>query len=272
MLTPETLRTVRAVGLDVDGTLSHDDHVIPERTIHALRRVSELGLPVFLLTGRARRNVLELAREIGLTNLVVSNNGAITFDPVEDTNVVFRPMDHEMVRSIVDLGHELGMDVTWWTEHDIYVEHHGPISDMLTDLNETDILVGDSTNLPDDVTKVMLFGTKDLLDTHRSTVLEKFPEAARSMYCFYEFVAEDSNKWNALSDLLERYSIAPETVLGMGDGGNDIPFLSRIGVPVAMGNARDSVKAVAKAVAPSNEEDGVAVILEQLADAHESAA
>jgi hydroxymethylpyrimidine pyrophosphatase-like HAD family hydrolase len=58
----------------------------------------------------------------------------------------------------------------------------------------------------------------------------------------------------------------------MGDGGNDIPFLSRIGVPVAMGNARDSVKAVAKAVAPSNEEDGVAVILEQLADAHESAA
>jgi hydroxymethylpyrimidine pyrophosphatase-like HAD family hydrolase len=39
-----------------------------------------------------------------------------------------------------------------------------------------------------------------------------------------------------------------------------------------MGNARDSVKAVAKAVAPSNEEDGVAVILEQLADAHESAA
>jgi hypothetical protein len=176
MLTPETLRTVRAVGLDVDGTLSHDDHVIPERTIHALRRVSELGLPVFLLTGRARRNVLELAREIGLTNLVVSNNGAITFDPVEDTNVVFRPMDHEMVRSIVDLGHELGMDVTWWTEHDIYVEHHGPISDMLTDLNETDILVGDSTNLPDDVTKVMLFGTKDLLDTHRSTVLEKFPD------------------------------------------------------------------------------------------------
>src|SRR5699024_6272295 len=100
MLTPETLRTVRAVGLDVDGTLSHDDHVIPDRTIQALRRVSQLGLPVFLLTGRARRNVLDLAREIGLTNLVVSNNGAITFAPVDDANVVLRPMDHEMVRGI----------------------------------------------------------------------------------------------------------------------------------------------------------------------------
>ncbi|MGO1173586.1 MAG: HAD family hydrolase, partial [Actinomycetaceae bacterium] len=82
MVAPATLRTVRAVSLDVDGTLSGDDHQVAPRTVESVARIVELGLPVFLLTGRARENTLALARQLGIPNIVTSDNGAVLLDPV----------------------------------------------------------------------------------------------------------------------------------------------------------------------------------------------
>ncbi|MGC5616377.1 HAD hydrolase family protein [Georgenia sp. Z1491] len=266
MLAPETLAGVRAVGLDVDGTISRDDHTVSARTAAAISRVAELGVPVFLLTGRARRNTLELATRLGLTNLVASNNGSITFDPVTNADVALRPMDRGEVRDLLDLGTELGLEVTWWTTTDIYVSREGDCADMLRMLGEDGVVVGDTSSVPPVVTKTMLFGTAAQLDAATPVILARNPRGTRSMDEFFEFVAEDANKWHALEDLLGRYGIAAGAVLGMGDGGNDVPWLTRIGIPVAVGNAREEVKVVASAVAPANSEDGVAVVLEALAD------
>ncbi|MGO1583340.1 MAG: HAD family hydrolase [Actinomycetaceae bacterium] len=267
MIAPETLRTVRAVGLDVDGTISAEDHTVSPRTVGAIARVAGLGLPVFLLTGRGRRNTRELALTLGLTNHVASNNGSITFDPVDDTDVALRPMDPVEVRGLLDLSEELGVDVTWWTTREVYVNREGPCADMLRTLGEEDILVGDTGTIPPDVTKTMLHGTKEQLDAAAPTILARYPRGQRSLDMFYEFVAEGSNKWHALEDLLQYYGVDAAHVLGMGDGGNDVPWLSRVGLAVAVGNARQEVLDVADVVAPSSSDDGVAVVLELLADA-----
>src|SRR4051794_3778226 len=109
------LSTIRAVGLDVDGTIAGADHLINERTAAAIRSVMDAGLPVFLITGRARQNVLTMARELGIENEVAASNGAIAFNPKtnEDTRVV--PMRPEDVEAVLAVHRELGLDVTWWT-------------------------------------------------------------------------------------------------------------------------------------------------------------
>ncbi|PPF36558.1 MULTISPECIES: HAD family hydrolase [unclassified Pseudoclavibacter] len=259
------LDTVRAVALDVDGTIAGADHQLTPRTTAALRSLVEHGIPVILLTGRARQNVLELAREAGIRNTVASNNGAVIFDPVEDTNTTITPMTHAEARRILDLGARLGLERTWWSVTDIYVDRDGECSRMLRELNERDIIVGDPDELPDDITKVMLFGSEAELDEVADRIFDAAPSGTRSMYCFFEFVAPDATKWHALETMLEEHGVDPAHTLGLGDGGNDLAWLTQIGFPFAMENARQEVKDIAIGVVGHHAHDGAAEILEELA-------
>ena len=72
------------------------------------------------------------------------------------------------------------------------------------------------------------------------------------------------NKGASLAGLMERLGLVPEEVMAIGDSGNDVSMLSYAGLPAAMGNADPQLKALAKLVLPTNEEDGVAWALDRL--------
>lgn len=78
-----------------------------------------------------------------------------------------------------------------------------------------------------------------------------------------DLILPGCHKASGLQRLVDRWGISPDQCLAFGDGGNDIEMLKYCGLSYAMENAGDHVKAAAKAVCPSNEEDGVLVILEQ---------
>jgi len=80
---------------------------------------------------------------------------------------------------------------------------------------------------------------------------------------FVELFAQGSSKGEGVAWLLEQMGIAPEAQLAVGDGDNDLEMLGMEGIGVAMGNARPSVKASADFVVRSNEEAGVAEVLER---------
>ena len=87
---------------------------------------------------------------------------------------------------------------------------------------------------------------------------------ATSWGAFIEMVHPTVNKAKALKRVSEYYGIDREDVMAIGDGVNDIEMISWAGTGVAMGNARDNVKAAADIVAPPNTEDGAAQIVEQI--------
>ena len=64
--------------------------------------------------------------------------------------------------------------------------------------------------------------------------------------------------------LLSDMNIAPEEVIAFGDGDNDVPLIQAAGTGVAMGNASPAVKEAADITAPSNNDDGIAVVLKTL--------
>jgi Cof subfamily protein (haloacid dehalogenase superfamily) len=259
----EHLAGVRAVALDVDGTIAGGDHRVSPRTAAAIRSITELGIPVILLTGRSRRNTLELAREVGITNLVAGCNGAVVFDPVTDENIRVVTMAPSDIQTLIGLHRDLDLELTWWTADDIIVERDGAMRRQLIELNEAEVDVADVESIePDQVVKMMLYSTPEHLDEATPEILSRAPQGTRSMDVFFEFVDPDANKWAALSFLLERLGVSADDVLGMGDGGNDVAWLSRIGHPIAMGNARDEVVDVTKHQTGHHAEDGAAEILE----------
>ncbi len=72
-----------------------------------------------------------------------------------------------------------------------------------------------------------------------------------------------SSKWRALSVLMAMEGLTPEHVICIGDEINDLEMIRYAGLGVAMGNAIPAIKAVADYVTRTNEEDGVAHVVEQ---------
>ncbi len=76
-----------------------------------------------------------------------------------------------------------------------------------------------------------------------------------------DFMPEGVSKASGLATVCEKLGVRASDVLAVGDGHNDVEMLSWAGHGIAMGQALDDVKAVADAVCPPVEEDGVAAVL-----------
>ncbi len=74
---------------------------------------------------------------------------------------------------------------------------------------------------------------------------------------------ELATKKHALQSLLARLNVDHNNVMVVGDGGNDIPLFELAGLKIAMGNGADALKNKADWVAPSVDEDGLAVAIEK---------
>lgn len=81
---------------------------------------------------------------------------------------------------------------------------------------------------------------------------------------YFEFMARDITKAHALAGALPKLGIDASEVIAFGDGQNDAAMLTWAGTGVAMGNAVDEVKAIADRVTASNNDDGIALVLEEL--------
>ncbi|QHI73157.1 HAD-IIB family hydrolase [Aminipila terrae] len=80
-----------------------------------------------------------------------------------------------------------------------------------------------------------------------------------------EIGGETTSKASALKVLCNKLEVSPECIMACGDSTNDEDMLKVAGLPVAMGNAKDSVKAMAKYITSTNDEDGVAAAIKKFA-------
>lgn len=72
-----------------------------------------------------------------------------------------------------------------------------------------------------------------------------------------------ATKQHGILEVAKLLNIETHEIIGVGDGGIDFPLLMACGLKVAMGNADESLKAIADYIAPSVEEDGVADVIEK---------
>ena len=78
-----------------------------------------------------------------------------------------------------------------------------------------------------------------------------------------DFTRAGVTKATAVKELARMLGTRPDMMIAVGDSFNDAPLLEICGLSIAMGQAPDEVKAVADFVAPSVDEDGLAVAIEQ---------
>ena len=261
----------RLAAIDLDGTLLRSDSTLSERSRRALARARETGIRILLVTARSPRSVREIARDAGLGGLAICANGATLFDRDTETIVHHAPLEATVVHRVVrelreripgiafgwelelrfgsEEGYEAQRDTVRWPRPDDAF----PICDALA-WNEpmTKLLA----RLPGaDLDEVLEIAREICADEAAVTLTGD---------AFVEVMAAGVAKEAALADVAAELGIPQPAVIAFGDQLTDAGMLRWAGLGVAVANAHSSALEAADEVTASNDDDGVALVLERL--------
>ena len=261
----------RLLALDVDGTLLDSAHALRPRVSAAVRAAQSSGLVVALATGKLLDSVRPLLSEMEVRGPQIVLNGAATQDSVSGEALRFCPLREEDRRAVLTAVREAAPDVlvSHFALDGIYMDYKHPAVGIFDEYGEgPPIYVPDllASDLPP-AAKILLSGPPARLAELRAAVTPRLASCVSITTTtpdFLEFFDPSAGKGRALLALRQRLRLPREAVIAIGDGENDLPLLAEAGLAVAMANGAATTRQAAGRVAPSNDEDGVAVVLEEL--------
>ncbi|MBT1096660.1 HAD family hydrolase [Streptomyces chartreusis] len=257
------------IATDLDGTLLRGDDTLSDRTLDALGRVVAAGAQHLVVTGRPAPRVRPLLDILGSTGLAVCGQGAQLYDAGADRLLWSVTLDRELAETALGkIEAEVGQ---------VYAAVDQDGVDGLT-LIEPGYLMPHPT-LPavrvrrrDDlwcepISKVLLrhptLSDDELAATARA-VVGSLATVTMSGPGTVELQPCGITKATGLALAAEHLGLGPRETIAFGDMPNDIPMFDWAARGVAMANAHPELKAVADEITASNEDDGIAVVLERL--------
>jgi len=257
----------KLVATDLDGTLLHSDGTVTERTRRALAALDEQGVTVVFVTGRPIRWMDALWEHVGGHGVAVCSNGGIVYDVHAREVARARTIPVHTGLEVARVLREAEPGVTFAVERS---DGFGKEPDYLTrGPLPPDLEVGPFERLMSD-------GVVKLLARHEDREPEPFwadvedrvghlvTTTWSSTSALVEMSGLGVTKASTLEQLCAERGVAAEEVVVFGDMPNDLPMLVWAGTSYAMSNAHPSVREVADELAPSNDDDGVAVVLERI--------
>jgi Cof subfamily protein (haloacid dehalogenase superfamily) len=286
----------RLIAIDMDGTLLPDfTTVVSERNQRALREAQEAGIVIAIATGRRQAFTAPLLEDVGLRAdaPMITSNGAVTRS-FSGERIDFHHLDPRLARGLCGVLRGVGMLVFTLdkpSRPDLLVEDLVKVKGRLAkwvEANRLSILEVNplESALGDDVDLIqgMAAGTiAEMIEADRllqqCSFADEF-ECVRTAYpghdlSILDLLPKGVSKRTALERLAQRLGVAQSETMAIGDNWNDESMLDWAGTGVLMGNATEELRALAPSrgwiVGPRNSEDGVAVVLEQVLQAHGSA-
>lgn len=261
----------RLIATDLDGTVLRSDGSVSERTVAALRAAESSGSMVVVATGRPPRWMRPVADALGHTGLAVCSNGAVVYDLHTDEVLEHTPISRDVVLAVAAAVRAAVREVTFAIETrdaGFGREASYPVAPDV-DLEPDGMRVGSLDELvSDDVIKLLVrhadLDPRGLLAAAREVAGELAELTYSSRSGLLEISAIGVTKAASLARIADRQGIRAEDAVAFGDMPNDLPMLAWAGRGYAMANAHPDVLDAAEHLAPSNDDDGVAQIVEKL--------
>ncbi|MEE8601737.1 Cof-type HAD-IIB family hydrolase [Euzebya tangerina] len=262
------------IASDIDGTLLRSDRTVSDRTRAAVTAVEDAGMTFVLVTGRPPRWLAPVRDQMAHRGLAICANGALVMD-LETEEVVtvnaFDPEDGlEVIDAIRSLSDGFGFGVEWPTgfAHESSYPRGVRQSEMVP--NTKSDVTDDREFFEHPVIKILVRAEGHHMEHLAAQAVELTRGKATVTYSDLELLeisAAGVSKASALEAFVAQRDGAPEHVVAFGDMPNDLPMLRWAGSSVAVANAHPLVLDAADRTTASNDEDGVALVLEELAGA-----
>ncbi len=281
ILTPRfPMPRYRLLAVDIDGTLVNSDHELTEATRAAIRRACAAGVEVVLATGRRYSRTLPLVEPLGLNVPLVTASGALikrASDHQTLYQAAFKPGALAGCLAILADGrHDAVLYADTFAEgFDFYIAHTGPTRVELAEFLAKNagferVYPRMMTAPPPGIFAGFAMGTRDEMLALAVELDRRLPEqfyihvlrSPRYSGFMCEIAPHGVSKWTGVTRLAEQLGIRAAEICAAGDDVNDIPMIEGAGLGVAMGNALDSVKAVADRIAPTHDDDGLVQVVD----------
>ncbi|MCL2093785.1 MAG: Cof-type HAD-IIB family hydrolase [Treponema sp.] len=269
---------IRALALDLDGTILGPGAVLSDRTIRAVKACAERGIQAIIATGRAILSAEPYRLALGLEGPMIYFNGAIVADPGKGTYLSTTLLDLKAAEVCLALSRELGVynqvffpgfegrpEIHFITEKDREEREQyfkrAAIRAELGNLEEALARPG----LPGCV-KSMFLAEPEICAVIRSRLEAQLGSSvyiAQTQRNFLEVMDAQVSKGYGLKKVMDFHSLVPEEVLAFGDEENDLPMFQAAGFSLAPLSAKEEVKAAADHLIGSHEEEGAAAFLEE---------
>jgi len=270
------------LAIDLDGTLLDSQHRLVPANREALHRAHQAGMRIVICTGRSFTETRPVLADIGLDlDAAVSVFGAIITEVATGRTLDRTPLPLDVARAATDWFQQLGYPVLWLTDADevgfdgylIDGPHRHPGVDRWLALSPCQVervaalpprpaapvrlsIIDDERALPDLSTR--------LHTAFNGRLTHNLLHAPPYRLSLIEAFAPQVNKWYAVHKLCQRWGLDPRRTVAIGDDVNDVQMIRNAGLGVAMGNAAPAVKAVADQLTATNDDAGVALVIDRL--------
>lgn len=259
----------KLVGCDLDDTLLRDDFSISDKSKKAINGALEKGVKFVVVTGRITAAARKFVEELGLDLPYATFQGAKIIDPVVDQTIYSRELSKEKILEIIRYAEMHNVHINIYDNEKIYVKEKNKWTEYYESfaMNVEIVEVGSLVDFDFKTTpKMILIDEREKLDEILVEIKGLKSDDVNMFYSktnFLEFTDKNATKGSALKFLADKWGIDRSEVIAIGDNYNDESMLRYAGLGVAVGNAEDRMKEIAGYIAPNNEEDGVAQVLDK---------
>lgn len=261
---------IKLFATDLDGTVLIDRgrdgcHATP-RLKAALRALQESGVTVCLASGRMHESIRHIGREMGVGGPVISYNGAMLRDSA-DRVLASHSLPAGLAAEIVELCVQRDLPLNYYLDGVLYARkiqpwwdlYHGRTSSPMQAVEDHRVLDGKRP------TKLLIYADAPRIAALKTELLPSMQGRCEVIITadeYLEFIPLGVDKGHALAELAAGLGLTAAEVAAAGDGWNDLGMLSWAGTGIAMANGRADLHAVAAAVVPGPEDEGLAAWIE----------
>jgi Cof subfamily protein (haloacid dehalogenase superfamily) len=273
---------IRLIALDIDGTLLDSRWQLPEANRAAIAEATRRGIEVALVTGRRYDFAMPVAHQLDSKLTLIVSNGALIRSKEGRTHLRHLLPKHTAAQV-------LHLTTEWREGAAVIFDRERENQLMLESLDPDDSLryayysrnmefIGLArplgSCLTEDPIQVMLSGRIEaMLEAEARLRAAPFAEEFRLAVTSYErkdfamidVIPPGCSKGSSLAEWAALRGIAREEILAIGDNHNDLEMLTFAGIPVVMGNGVPELKTYGWHETGSNDENGVALAIEQFA-------
>jgi len=252
------MENIKMIVTDLDETLLHTDKSISEYTISILEKCRAKGIKIVFATARSTQSASKMLKQF-TPDIFIGYGGALV---LANEKVIHRfDISADISSNLINdcLKDPEIMHVLATNENVSYTNKTNPEDKRMSHYHEFDF----STNNNISYLKISIIS-----DNPNSVekIALAYPELDFLHYKgenFYRFANKNAVKWNAIKAVSDFYNINTDMFVAFGDDMNDLEMIKNCGIGVAVDNALDAVKNVAKYTCETNNNDGVAKWLEK---------
>ncbi len=267
---------IKAVFIDIDETLTNSNREVTEETKEAISNCIKKNIKIILTSGRSRNEAISYGRKIGTSPYIISSNGASCYDIEKNKEIYNESIDKKTILKLLKYAdenvytiklnykHKLVLNIAAYPDEKV---NELLISELVEIIENEEIVQCVMSNKDlrkmQDFKKYLEKNFKDVKIINESKRLKNSNlEPSKNYYC--DITSKNVSKGSAVKKMCNYLGIKAEEIIAIGDGENDISMFEITPNSVAMGNAVVIAKKIANYETDTNDENGVAKVLNKL--------